>query len=265
MGMKRKVHVFIVSDATGVTAERVITAVLVQFNQVEPVFKRFPFMQSMDRADGILDEAEKLNAIIIYSLVTKELRRYFRIESRIKRIYSFDLLGPLLRRMERLWNIIPTLRPGLLEGASEESIRLAESIDYTLKHDDGLGIETIEDADLIIMGISRTSKTPTSLYLSCNNSLKVANIPIVPFVQPLQEIVKVKKRKIGFTISPEKVAIIRKKRLIYTGESEYTDIRSIKKEMLFSHKIFRQIKGLQVIDVTNRSIEEIAEMILSKY
>ncbi len=261
---KREVNVFIVSDATGVTAERVITAALVQFKQIEPIYKRFPFMQSVERVDDILAEAQKLNAIIIYSLVTEELRRYFRKESRLKRIYSFDLLGPLLRRMERLWNIIPALRPGLLGGAGEESIRLAESIDYTLKHDDGLGVETLEDADLIMLGISRTSKTPTSLYLSCNNSLKVANIPIIPFVQPPQEVFKLKKRKVGFTITPEKVAIIRKKRLLYAGESEYTDISSIRQEVLFSHKIFRQIKGLQVIDVTNSSIEEIAEMILSK-
>lgn len=262
---KRKVHVFIVSDATGVTAERVITAALVQFKTIEPVYNRFPFLQSQDRVDEILVEAEKVNAIIIYSLVTEELRAYFRKASRKKRIYSFDLLGPLLRRMERLWNVIPALSPGLLEPAGAESLRLSESIDYTLKHDDGLGIKTLDKADLIILGISRTSKTPTSIYLSCNNSLKVANMPIIPFVQPPEEIFKLNTRKVGFTISPEKAAIIRKKRLLYTGETEYSDLRSIRKEVLFSHRIFRQAKNIHVIDVSNRSIEEISEIIMSKY
>lgn len=259
---KRKVHVFIVSDATGITAERVITAALVQFKQIEPIFKKYPYIKTREQVENILFRAEKLNAIVIYSLVSQELRDWLYIEKLKKSLYTIDLLGPLLKRMGKLWNVIPALRPGLLKGSTEESLRLAESIDYTLKHDDGQGIETLREADIIIIGISRTSKTPTSLYLSCNYNLKVANIPIIKDVPPPKELFTLGNKKIGFIISAKKAAIIRHKRLLYSGQSDYTDIEFIKKELLYSYKVFRQITGLQVIDVTNSSIEEVAGQII---
>jgi regulator of PEP synthase PpsR (kinase-PPPase family) len=176
---KKKVNVFIVSDATGITAERVINAALVQFKDIEPIFEKFTYVKTKRQINDILSKAEALDAIVIYSLVSKELRAWIRPEMRKKGLNRIDLLGPLLIRMERLWNMIPAFRPGLLNGLTEDSIRLAESIDFTLKHDDGQGIETLGKADIIIHGISRTSKTPTSFYLSCNHGLKVANIPII--------------------------------------------------------------------------------------
>lgn len=140
-------------------------------------------------------------------------------------------------------------------------IRLAESIDFTLRHDDGQSMETLENADLIILGVSRTSKTPTSLYLSCNNNLKVANVPIIEGIKPPNKVITLKIQKVGFIIAPERLAFIRQKRLGYAGSIDYTDITHIRKELEYSHRIFNQIKGLQVIDVTNSSIEEIANRI----
>jgi regulator of PEP synthase PpsR (kinase-PPPase family) len=157
---------------------------------------------------------------------------------------------------------MPDLVPGLLPGLGEESIRLAESIDFTLRHDDGQGIETLGRADLIIVGVSRTSKTPTSLYVSCNHSLKVANVPIIAGIDPPKKIFTLKRRKIGLTIAPETLAFIRQRRLKYAESSEYTDTRHIRSELEYSHRVFEQIEGLQVIDVTNRSIEEIANKIV---
>jgi regulator of PEP synthase PpsR (kinase-PPPase family) len=259
----KKVHVFIVSDATGLTAQRVIAAALVQFPEITPVYDRFPNIQTKKQIESILEEAENFDAIIIYSLVSEELRRYFYQVRKKKKIYTIDLLGPLLKRIGRLWDLMPTSRPGLLKGLDEASFRLSESIDYTLRHDDGQNIETLHEADIIILGISRTSKTPTSIYLSCNNNLKVANIPIIPYEQIPENVLTVKKRKIGFTISPEKVAIIRSKRLSYTEPSDYTNIEAIRRELLYSHKIFRQIRGIQIFDVSNSSIEEISDQISS--
>lgn len=259
---KRKAHVFIISDATGITAERVISAVLVQFKRIKPTFKRFPYIKTKEQIENILDRAEKLEAIVIFSLVSQELRRWIRKEKRRKDIYTIDLLGPLLDRMGRLWDMIPAFHPGLLKGLGEESIRLAESIDFTLKHDDGQGIKTLGKADLIIIGVSRTSKTPTSLYLSCNNGLKVANAPIIPDMQLPKKIFTLKRRKVGFTIAPERLAFIRQRRLEYAGPTDYLDIKSIKRELEYSHRIFRQIDGLQVVDVTHSSIEEIANKIV---
>ena len=258
----KKVHVLIVSDATGVTAERVISAALVQFEEIRPIYRKFSQVQTKEQIDAILSVAQKHDAIVIYSLVAQELRMYLGREKRQRNVYAIDLLGPLLKRLGRQLNLIPVSRPGLYKGLDEESLRLSESIDFTLSHDDGLNIETLHDADLVILGVSRTSKTPTSLYLSCNNNLKVANVPIIPNEPPPEQIFAAKTRKVGFTIAPEKVALIRHKRLAYTGSSDYTDIELIREEILYSHKIFRRIPGLQVIDVTNRSIEEFAEQIV---
>jgi regulator of PEP synthase PpsR (kinase-PPPase family) len=263
--INKKVYVLIVSDATGITAERVISAALVQFQELTPIYKRIPYVMTKEQIDEILAEAEKLDAIVIYSLVSEELRAYIQKQKRKRDVYTIDLLGPLLSRIGRQLNVIPVSRPGLYKGMAAESLRLSESIDFTLKHDDGQNIDTLSDADLIILGISRTSKTPTSLYLSCNNNLRVANFPIIPNEPPPEEIFNARTRKVGFTISPEKVALIRKKRFSYAGPGDYIDIESIRKELLYSHKIFRNIKGLQVIDVTNSSIEEISEQILAAH
>ncbi|MBW2247791.1 MAG: kinase/pyrophosphorylase [Deltaproteobacteria bacterium] len=259
---KKKVNVFIVSDATGITAEMVAGSALAQFRQVEPIFKRFPNVKTEEQIKDILENAEKLEAFVIYSLVSQELRRFFRTEKKKKNVRAMDLLGPLLRRMVKIWNVVPLLRPGIFKGIDEESARLAESINFTLKHDDGQRIETLDKADLIILGISRTSKTPTSLYISCNYNLKVANFPIIPGEQPPKTIFTLRLRKVGFTISPARAAFLRQERLKYLESTDYTDIESIRRELKYSQKIFRDIQGLKVLDVTNKSIEEIATDIM---
>jgi regulator of PEP synthase PpsR (kinase-PPPase family) len=259
---KRKVQVFILSDATGMTAEMVISAVLIQFKEIKPVFKRFPYIKTKEQIKTILEKAEAVQGIVIYSLVLQELRTWIRKEERKMNVHTIDLLGPFLERIGKLWKLIPMLRPGLLRGIGEESFRLAESIDFTLKHDDGQGVETLDKADVVIIGVSRTSKTPSSLYLSCNNNLKVANVPIIMDMKPPNKVFKLKTQKVGFTISPERLAFIRQKRLQYAGSSDYTDMMQIEKELEYSHRIFNQINGLNVIDVTNSSIEEIANKVI---
>ena len=258
----QKVYVFIVSDATGITAERVISAVLLQFKQITPVFKRFPYITTKGQIEDILARAQERQGIVIYSLVSPDLRKWIRQEEKEKGICSIDLLGPLLKQMGKLWNLIPACRPGLLQGLDEGSIRLAEAIDFTLRHDDGQGIRDLGKADLIVLGVSRTSKTPTSLYLSCNNGLKVANVPIVPEIEPPKKIFTLKRRKVGLTISPERLAFIRHKRLKYAGSTHYTDLPRIREELAYCNDIFKRIDGLKVIDVTHSSIEEIANTIV---
>lgn len=260
--MKKKIHVFIVSDATGMTAEMVISAVLVQFKEIEPIFKKFPYIKTKEQIKAILEQAEAAQGIVVYSLVSHELRSWIRREKRKINVFIIDILGPPLERIGRMWNLIPTFSPGLLKRVGEESIRLAESIDFTLRHDDGQGIDTMDQADLILLGVSRTSKTPTSLYLSCNNNLKVANVPIIQDMKPPEKVFSLHNiQKVGLTIAPERLAFIREKRLKYAGTTDYLDISHIKKELEYSHRIFNKIKGIQVIDVTNSSIEEVANKI----
>ncbi|MBW1895900.1 MAG: kinase/pyrophosphorylase, partial [Deltaproteobacteria bacterium] len=159
--------------------------------------------------------------------------------------------------------MIPAFRPGLLGSIGDESIRAAESVDFTLRHDDGQGIATLGRADLIIIGVSRTSKTPTSLYLSCNNNLKVANVPIILGIEPPKKLFTLKRRRIGLTIAPERLAFIRGKRLKYVEPTDHTDMRLIREELAYSDRIFNRIDGIDVIDVTNMSIEEVANQIVA--
>ncbi len=260
--MKKKVQVFIVSDATGLTAEMVISAVLVQFKEIDPVFKKFPYIKTVEQIKAILAQAEAVEGIVIYSIVSQELRSLVRKEKRKTKVFVIDLLGPLIERIGKVWNIMPVFSPGLLKRVSEESIRLAEAIDFTLRHDDGQGIETLEYADLVLLGVSRTSKTPTSLFLSCNNNLKVANVPIIEDMRPSDKIFKINIHKVGLTIAPERLAFIRERRLKYAGNTDYLDISHIEKELAYCRRIFYQIEDLQVIDVTNSSIEEVANKIM---
>jgi len=153
---KKQVHVFVVSDATGMTAERVIRAALVQFSDIDPRFKKFTFVRERERIREILDSAERLQAIVIYSLASLETRKWLRAERRTRSVYTIDLLGPPLKLMEKLWNMVPDFRPGIFAGPDGETMRLAESIDFTLKHDDGQNIDSIDQAEIIILGISRT-------------------------------------------------------------------------------------------------------------
>jgi regulator of PEP synthase PpsR (kinase-PPPase family) len=260
---KKRVHIFIVSDSTGTTAELVINAVLVQFKDIVPVFKKFPFIRTKEQIMAILDQAHKVKGVVIYSLVSQELRAWVRKEKRTMDISAFDLLGPILDRIRKQWDLTPLLEPGLLRGIGEESLRLAESIDFTLKHDDGQGADTLEKADLMILGVSRTSKTPTSLYLSCNNGIKVANVPIILDMRPPDKVFTLSKiQKIGFTISPERLAFIRQKRMKYGGADYYLDETKIREELAYSRRIFNRIKGLEVVDVTYSSIEEVANKII---
>lgn len=265
MGVPRKkVHIFIVSDSTGTTAEMVINAVLVQFKDLLPVFRKFPYIRTKEQIKAILGQAHDVGGVVIYSLVSQELRSWIRKEKRSIDIYAIDLLGPILDRIRKQWDMIPLLEPGLLRGIGEESLRLAESIDFTLKHDDGLGQDTLHLADLLIMGVSRTSKTPTSLYLSCNHGLRVANIPIVLDTKPPDKVFALPKiQKIGFTIAPERLAFIRQKRMKHVeGMDYYVDVAQIKQELAYSMRVMNQVKGLEMIDVTYGSIEEVVSRIM---
>jgi len=258
----KKVHVFIISDATGITAERVISAVLVQFTEIEPVFERFPFTKSVEEIREVLAKARQASGIVIYSLASEKLRGYLTKERRKAKILSIDVLGPLLKQVGNLFQLVPALQPGLLGVIGEASIRLANAIDFTLRHDDGQEMETLEEADLLILGPSRTSKTPTSLYVSCNHNLKVANVPLILGVEPPAQVFAASCRRIGFTISAEKLAFIRQKRFKAEAPPEYTDMDHIRREMEHCRQVYRRIPGLQLIDVTNTSIEEIANRII---
>jgi hypothetical protein len=260
--VKKRIDVFIISDATGFTAEMLISAVLLQFQDVEPVYKKFPYVKTEEQIRVILDQAHTVEGIVIYSLVSKDLRLWIGREIKKLHLFAIDMLGPHLDRIGKVWGLNPAFIPGRRRRVGEESIRLSESIDFTLRHDDGQNVESLQEADIVLFGVSRTSKTPTSLYLSCNYTLKVGNVPLIEGIQPPAQIFSLTKQKIGLTIAPDRLAFIRERRMKYAAARDYLDITRIERELEYSNRIFQQIKDIQVIDVTYSSIEEVANKII---
>lgn len=253
-------RVFVISDATGRTAESVITAALLQFPRIEPRITRFPNVRTKEQILSILDRARQTKGIVIYSLVVPELREFIQREGTKRELILFDLIGPILERVRKLFNLIPTSTPGLLEHVRAESLRAAEAIEFTMRHDDGLGLETIDQAHLIILGVSRVSKTPTSLYLACNQFLRVANVPVLPNQELPQEVVRSDVPKVGLIIQPEQLIEIRRQRARYAPD--YADPHAVLEELEHCTRLFRKIPGMPVIDVTHLSIEESASRIM---
>ncbi len=263
---RREVKLYVLSDATGTTAERVTRAALVQFTKnVHAQVVRHAHLKTPAQLRRVLEEVRQEPGLVIYSLVDRRLRAALEREHGKNSLEMYDLLGPLLERMARLFRASPSLHPGLMHLAGQESMRVAAAIDFTLRHDDGAGLEDLGRADLIVLGVSRTSKTPTSLYLSCNHGLKVANVPIVRGMDPPAKIFTLKRpRKVGLVISPEVLATIRRSRYHGRVVPGYTDARDVARELAYSHEIYDLLKGIKIVDVTHLPIEEVAGRILRR-
>lgn len=261
--MKKSVNIYIVSDATGTTAESVLTSVLVQFKRAQFNIVRFPFTKTHQQVEEILKKAEAGNCIIIFTLVSEKLRDLLIREGKKKRLTLVDVMGPLIGVFTSLLQHTPKMKPGVFRRQSEDMFRLVEAIHFTLLHDDGLGMDSIEQAELIILGVSRTGKTPTSIYLSCRR-VKVANIPIIKGVPFPKKIAHMPVKKVGFLIDMERLVQLRSERarhMSYAGVPHYSSKSAIFDELDYCDSIYSRIPLLQTIDVTNRSIEEISEWI----
>ena len=259
------IHIHVVSDATGIGSERLARAALVQFrDRLAPVFHRHPFVKSTRELEKILDEVEAHQGVVLYTINDKTLRQWFDDAQYDRAVEFIDMLGPLLKRIGRKYQTRPLLDSSLLaEALGAKELQLAQAIDFTLAHDDGKNLESMEEADIVILGVSRTSKTPTSIYLSSHYCLRVANIPLIQNIGPSPEIFKLKKPFIvGLTISPEKLARVRRERLKADAMNNYYDIKSINRELLWARQIFKRIRGILVIDVTDRTVEEVSNRIM---
>lgn len=261
---KKKAQVFVVSDASGFTAERVIHTILVQFKtQLDPVVHRRAFVREVEQLQKVLEEAQTARAVVIYSLVCAELRQHIAQQAHDMDILCIDLLGALIETVADRYHVTPAMLPGLLQPLNVESFKLAEAIDYTLSHDDGRNVETLGQADVIILGVSRTSKTPTSLYLACNYCMKVANIPIILGMDPPKKLFSLKKpHLIGLTIRRDRLITIRRQRFLDTDVPGYMDNQTIARELAYSHEIFARIPNILVVDISDNTIEETATRIM---
>ena len=255
------------SDSVGETAESVTKAAISQFmreDQYEIV--RIPYVENKEIILGTVFQASKLNAMVCFTLVNPEYRDLLIQEATQKGIECVDIMGPLLQAMERKFQSKPKEEPGLIHRLDEEYFKRVEAIEFAVRYDDGRDPQGIMLADIVLIGVSRTSKTPLSQYLA-HKQLKVANVPIVPEVDPHPTLFTISSKKcIGLRISPDKLNTIRKERLKSLGLNDmanYARMERIHEELRFFDEIIEKI-DCPVIDVTNKAVEETANIILSK-
>ncbi|MCG5103073.1 pyruvate, water dikinase regulatory protein [Oceanobacillus alkalisoli] len=261
--MGKKPTVFILSDSVGETAELVVKAGLSQFNGDYKII-RIPYVEDKGTIQEYLQIAKEQQAMIGFTLVNPELRNYLNEEAKRIGIEAIDIMGPAMDAMGKYFKKEPRLEPGLVHKLDEDYFKRVEAIEFAVKYDDGRDPRGIARADIVLVGVSRTSKTPLSQYLA-NKRIKVANVPIVPEVEPPEELFEVAREKcIGLRISPEKLNEIRKERLKALGlgnQATYATIKRINQELEYFDKVIEKI-DCEVIDVSNKAVEETANIIL---
>lgn len=260
----RQVRLFVVSDSIGETAQRVINAVLAQFPDLNNYeIKKFPFVDSKEVLTNILSDALQEKAVVVTTLVNEELNELCADFARRTGLEYVDYMSPLVKIVSERTQMIPSYQSGSLYLMDEDYFNRVEAIEFSVRYDDGKDPKGFAKSDLVILGISRTSKTPLSMYLA-NRSFKVSNLPLIPEVPVPKEIFQIDSRRIiGLTADPEYIRKVRQSRLVslgLTGSSSYVSLERIKEELKYSQNLYQQL-GATIINVENKSIEESAQLI----
>lgn len=262
-------HLHLVSDATGETLINVGRAASAQYANVLPIEHVYPLVRSMKQLERVLIEVESNPGIVLFTLVDKDIRSRLRQRCEELGLPHLSVMAPVVRLFQSYLGGEPTPRVGGQHALDASYFKRIDALNFTVMHDDGHLTEDLEHADVVLLGVSRTSKTPTSIYLA-NRGIKAANIPLVPNVPLPPNIEKLKKPLVvGLVASPERIVEIRQNRLlglnaVETGASSYTDREAVSEELAFSRRLCAR-NGWPLIDVTRRSIEETAANILSLY
>ncbi len=263
---QRKLVLVTVSDGGGATAEAVADAVTVQFPGVEFEFERYAGVRTREQVLTAVRAAERRGGMIVHTIVMTEIRRLLLRECRQRNIDHIDLIGPLMGQVSQKVEMRPLLRPGVSRGLSDDYFQRIEAIQYTVQHDDGQGLDTLDEADIVLVGVSRASKTPLSVFLSMRG-WKVANVPIVPGVEPPPILEQIDQQKVvGLTISKEELELIRRNRveMLGTGAAgSYADPEKISEELAYCRRVFRKGYPWPIVDITGKSIEESAKEVIS--
>jgi len=257
--------VYILSDGTGVTAEKVVRAGLKQFTGYLVHLQVFSDVQSRAELLELVKRAAREDALLVTTFVQEDMRRQCEAIAADQDVETMDLLAPLLHRLESFLSARPAEVPGRLHQADEDYFRRIEAVEFTVKADDGKEPRLLRKADIVLVGVSRTSKTPLSVFLA-HKGFKVSNVPVV-LDRPLPPVIQeLDQRKIfGLTVDPETLADIRRERLAtmrVMGRSNYGDMDYILAELEWSEVLFRQHPSWPVIDVTKRAVEETAAIIV---
>jgi len=264
--MSDQQFVYLLSDATGETAEKMVNAALTQFRDKQVRLRRISHVRNKSQVYQALDQALENRAMVVYTIVNRELARLVQDECEALGLVSIDLLTPLLMKLSALFGLSANETPGLMHGMNDEYFRRIEAVEFTVKHDDGQEVRHLAAADIVLVGVSRTSKTPLSIYLS-HRGWKIANVPLVLGIEPPAELFSLDpKRVAGLVIDPQRLVEIRAARLRNLGQDPriaYADYDKVEEEIKYSRMLFRRNPWV-VIDVTGKAVEETANEVLVK-
>ncbi|RLB67507.1 MAG: kinase/pyrophosphorylase [Deltaproteobacteria bacterium] len=256
--------IYLLSDATGETAEKMVLAALTQFRDKPVRLKRINNVRNKNQVYEALDEALDNRALVVYTIVNRDLAQLVHDECDGLGLINIDLLTPLLLKTAHYLGRSPKETPGLLHGIDEAYFRRIEAIEFTVKHDDGQEPRNLYQADIVLVGISRTSKTPLSIYLA-HRGWKVANVPLVKGIDPPSQLFEVDpKRIVALVIDPQRLGEVRAARLRNLGQdprAAYADYEEIEEELKFARKFYRRHPWV-VVDVSSKAIEETANEVL---
>jgi len=258
---KKTKHIWVISDGSGSTAERVLQASLVQFGREDVEVERIPDVRTREQIQQIVNTAAQKKGLVAYTLVTPELRSEIATRANEYNVPTVDLLGPLLTTLTTFLASSPESKPGLLGELDHYYFRRIDAVGFAVKHDDGHGLHDLPQADAVIIGVSRTSKTPLSMYLAYNKGLLVANIPVILGLDLPSQLFKINQKKIvGLTINPDLLINLRQTRLAQLAHADinYGEARHVREELKYSHGVFRRNPKWSVIDITGKAVEEMA-------
>ena len=267
--MKNSHNIYLISDSTGETLDRIFLALKAQFKNFNYKINQFSFTRTETQINKIIENAEnEKNSIILYTIVNSKLAKYLTEETNRKKIPCFGVLGELILNFSKLLNQKASHEPSGQHVLNKEYYNRIEAIQFTMNHDDGNNIGDIEKSDIILLGVSRTSKTPTSIYLA-NRGFKTTNIPLMNEKSLPKKMTKLTFNNcvVGLITEANRLFDIRRNRLSSLKENdnkEYANINEIKKELENSKKIFRK-NSWPTIDVTRKSVEETAASIIKIY
>lgn len=256
--------VYVISDSVGETAEFVVKAAASQFVGHFLEIRKFPYIEDLETLEEVIMAAREVGAMIAYTLVIPSLKEYIDRRAKEEQVIAVDIMSEMVNAMSGYIRMPPSNKSGLVRKMDDEYFRKVEAIEFAVKYDDGRDPRGLLRADVVLIGVSRTSKTPLSMYLA-NKRFKVANVPIVPEVDPPEELFLIPRQKcIGLTINPEQLNMIRTERLKalgLTSQANYASMERILAELDFAESVMKKV-GCPVVNVSNKAVEETANKII---
>jgi regulator of PEP synthase PpsR (kinase-PPPase family) len=258
-------HLHLVSDATGETLTTVARAATAQYSKMSPVEHVYPLVRTQKQLDRALAEIEEAPGIVLYTLLEEDLVKRLEDHCRELSLPCLSILGPVLQLLQSYLGTETTHRVGAQHTLNAEYFKRIDALNYTMLHDDGQHIDELEQADVVLVGVSRTSKTPTSIYLA-NRGVKTGNVPLVPGIVVAPQVEELARPLVvGLYASPERIVQIRQNRLLglkaHQDDDQYIDRKAVAEEVTFSRRLCAK-HNWPIIDVTRRSIEETAAAVL---